>query len=291
MRMTLIERINSDFKNKNGVYYLIEPVHNSFEDIYMKVRKAEGRIYNDDEVKHLPEIENSHRYFNEWRMRKKSMMMLLDYFEAKTKNKTVLEPGCGNGWLSNKLAGLGFSEVISLDVNITELEQAARVFPGKDNLIFVYGDIFGLPPFPPGSRQNGTRQDAVGGDTHARRSHGAGGEGGYKFDYIVLSSVIAYFKDLNTLIDSLLNKLNAGGEIHIIDSPFYEDKVKARERLIEYYSELGFGEMTEYYHPHSFEDLKGFNYSTLHNPHTVSNRIKRLLDSSLPPFHWIKITH
>jgi SAM-dependent methyltransferase len=196
--------------------------------------------------------------------------MLSKYLNSKPKDKTLLEPGCGNGWLSNKLAGLGFSEVIGLDVNITELEQAARVFSGKDNLIFVYGDIFSLP--------------LSGGD---RRTYGAS-EGG--LDFIILSSVIAYFKDLNALINSLLNKLNANGEIHIIDSPFYKNTSAARERSIKYYTELGLPEMAELYYHYSLDDLKGYNHSILYDPDTLVNKIKRKLNASLPPFYRVKIT-
>jgi len=263
--MTIIEQIKKDFKSENGVYYLEKP-ERSFEDIYIKVRNAEGRLYKDSEVKLLLDADKTHRHYKEWQIRKCSLKMLSAYLDIKPKNKTVSELGCGNGWLSNKLAELGFSEVIGLDVNVTELEQAARVFSDRQNLLFVYGK----PTLNLSLSQKGTAE-------------------AFKFDYIILSSVIAYFKDLPGLIDLLLNMLNDGGEIHITDSPFYTDTNKARERSIKYYNELGFTEMSEHYYHHSLDDLKKFKFSILYNPVSVINKIKRALSSPIPPFHWIRI--
>lgn len=255
--MTLIEQIKSNFKNKNGVYYLTEP-DNAFEDIYINVRKAEGRIYNDSQVKLLPDINSSHKYYNEWMIRKRSMKMLTFYLDSMPKSKTLLELGCGNGWLTSKLAELDFDEVVGMDVNIPELEQAASVFSERANLLFAHGNIC---------------------------------IAGLKFDYIVASSVIAYFENLKSLIDSLLTKLNTNGEIHIIDSPLYSDTVSARERSLKYYNELGYPEMSEYYHHHSPEDLKTYNCTFLYDANSLTNKIKRRLNSALSPFSWIRITH
>jgi len=259
--MVLINQIRSSINPVNGVYYLEKPGL-SFEDIYINVRKAEGRLYNDEDVKNLPEINNSHRYYKEWLIRKNSAVKLVKYLGKKQGNKTLLELGCGNGWLSSKLAEHGFSEVIGLDVNITELEQAARVFHDKTNLILVYGNVLNIP---------------------------ASIRNFFKFDYIILAGVIAYFAEPALLIDSLLNKLNDSGEIHIIDSPFYTNKDEAKKRTIKYYDRLGIPEMSKRYHHHSLHDLEIFNCSILYNPNTIINKIKRQFDKTLSPFPWVKI--
>jgi ubiquinone/menaquinone biosynthesis C-methylase UbiE len=162
--------------------------------------------------------------------------MLIDYLKSKDRTKTILECGCGNGWLTNKLSEIEISEVIGLDINVNELEQAARVFGVKSNILFIYGDIFKM---------------------------------NLKCDYMILSGAIAYFNDLKKLLASLLNKLNPGGEIHIIDSPLYKDNSDAKARTAKHFKALDVPEMINYYHHHSFNDLKEFQYDVLYNPFSL----------------------
>jgi len=253
--MALIELIKKDFKSESGVYYLDDDRYD-FEDIYLKVRNAEGRTYSDSELLMLPDIDPRHTHYNEWLIRKNMCRRLLNYLNRKTGSKTILELGCGNGWLSNRLAGLWLSDVIGLDVNTAELRQAARVFSGKHNLLFACGNVFNLK---------------------------------LNFDYIILPGVIAYFNDLQKLIKTLTDRLNTGGELHILDSPFYSDTNAARIRSAEYYSKLGFPEMANHYHHHTIDDLEKFSFKILYNPRSLFNRIKRKVNRSRSPFHWVMI--
>jgi ubiquinone/menaquinone biosynthesis C-methylase UbiE len=93
--------------------------------------------------------------------------MLIDYLSLNSNEKKIAEIGCGNGWLTNKLSKIKNSEIIGIDVNIHELEQAAKIFAGNSNAAFVYADVFKMD---------------------------------LKFDYIVLAGVVAYFKDFKELI-------------------------------------------------------------------------------------------
>lgn len=256
--MKLIEQIKTDFKQVNGVYYeeISLPPNKAFEDIYIKLRNAEGRLYNDSEVKELPDVPTGHRYYTEWQIRKKSLRMLIDYLNSKPEPKTILEMGCGNGWLTNKLSEIKNSEVVGLDINVQELEQAVRVFGEKPALLFINADIFKIP---------------------------------WKFDYIMLSGVIAYFNDLKKLLSRLLEKINPGGEIHIIDSPLYKESSDAKARSKEHFENLGVPEMINCYHHHRFDELKEFNYEVLYNPNSFVNRVRRFLNPEGTPFYWIKI--
>ncbi len=245
--------IKNDFKQINGVIYINEP-NGKFEDIYFKLREAEGRIYTDTELKLLPHIPKSHKYYNEWQIRKKSSESLIDSIGRN--QKSIMDLGCGNGWLTNNLAMLN-NDVIGVDLNIRELEQASRVFGGKENITFVYGNVFDL---------------------------------NLKFDYIILAGVIAYFHDLNKLIIKLISCLNQNGEIHIIDSPFYKNLAAPEQNSFEYFTNLGFEEMSKYYHHHSLNELQNFNYHILYNPNKFLNKIKRKIGFNMLPFHWIKIT-
>ena len=62
---------NESIYELNRVFYLNEPTDENYktENCYLKIREKEGRIYSDDEVKMLPEIRNSHKYFSEWNIR------------------------------------------------------------------------------------------------------------------------------------------------------------------------------------------------------------------------------
>ncbi len=53
----------------------------------------------------------------------------------------ILELGCGNGWLSHLLSQSLQRDVCGIDVNRTELTQAARMFGHDQRLSFIAADI------------------------------------------------------------------------------------------------------------------------------------------------------
>ncbi len=248
-------------RNIEGVVYLSE-LKGSFEGIYSKLRKSEGREYDDAAVKNLPLIEKNHRHFNEWKIRDRSSEMLCTYIGKQNTSKKILELGCGNGWLTKRLSEIENTEVWGLDVNTAELRQAARVFCSKENIVFACGDIFKI-------------------DTEKLK---------VKFDYIIMPAVLAYFAEPAKLIEHLREFLNPGGEMHIIDSPFYNDPGAARGRSQKYFESLGCGEMIKYYHHHNLDVLSEFEYKILYDPGKIFNRFKRFISSADSPFYWIKIT-
>ena len=158
------------------------------ETTYLAVREKEERILTDSEVAQLPFLKTK-----EWPIRKKSCSRFISYLNTKEKPLNILDLGCGNGWFSNQLASVSPNHfVIGLDLNSIELEQATRVFK-KKNLQFVYGDIFKTKPLLL-----------------------------EKFDIIILNGVIQYFPDFDIVMTTLQSFLKPKGEIHILDSPFYE---------------------------------------------------------------------
>ncbi|RLD59215.1 MAG: hypothetical protein DRJ05_06755, partial [Bacteroidetes bacterium] len=195
---------------------------------------------------------------DEWEMRNRSAKRVMEYFQKK-QNAAILDLGCGNGWFSAMLANSCNCDVVGVDLNFTELKQAARVFE-KSNLNFVYADVFDWPKI------NGL------------------------FDFVTINAAIQYFPDFGKLMERLFFLLKDGGEVHIIDSPFYkkEDVEAAKERSQKYYSEMGFGEMADNYFHHPFEVLEGFDFDILYKPGeiTIFNRIFKRKDI---PFPWIRI--
>ncbi len=247
-------KMNLDvFQKVNNVYYLSEKSL-EFSDLYTKVRDKEQRILTDSEVATLPFLKN-HKLSNEWELRQQSTRRFLSYLNKKNTPLTILDLGCGNGWFSNAIATASTqNNVLGLDLNVSELEQASRVFK-QDNLQFAYGNIFEI---------NLTLDS--------------------KFDIITLNACVQYFPDFRLLFSKLKTFLKPQGEIHIIDSPFYDtSEIKsAKQRTENYYKELGFPEMTEHYFHHSKNDISSFQ--TLYHP-TRSFLSKLFKKDS--PFSWI----
>src|SRR5688572_28959283 len=113
----------------------------TFENLYVQLPKKEQRFYTDEEVRKLPQIAATHPHFKEWLLREKTCKRLIKYMNKKGKPLNILEIGCGNGWLSAQLAKNTSGQVVGMDINKEELNQAGRVFGKISNLNFIEGDI------------------------------------------------------------------------------------------------------------------------------------------------------
>jgi SAM-dependent methyltransferase len=228
-----------------------------FEKKYITIRNLENRLYTDAELARLPDLPAEHPHCKEWQLRKQMLHRLCRYLAKRSNATEILEIGCGNGWLAHHLAETPGTLVTGLDINFTELQQAARVFSGDPNLCFVHGDI---------------------------RS---GILAGRRFDIIIFSASIEYFSSLKRIILTCLDYLNADGEIHIVDTRFYgiAHIEWARKKTRAYYSSFGYPEMADHHFHYSLNDLKSFHYSVLYDPDAVRRRFIR--NKSL--CHWIRI--
>jgi ubiquinone/menaquinone biosynthesis C-methylase UbiE len=231
--------------------------NNDKEQLYLELRKKEGRFYPDNIIKILPFVNSNHPLYKEWKVRAASFEKLKSYLLKKNKPLHILDLGCGNGWMSNALTTISNSSVVGVDLNIAELEQASRVFGQNEKLQFIYGDIF---------------QDV----------------GEQNFDIIVCAASIQYFPDLSLLIKQLLNLLNSGGEVHFTDSPFYfeKEKLKAKERSRNYFKNLCFEEMSKYYYHHTWEELNEFSHQII-KPSVIQRTLNKITGQA--SFHWIII--
>jgi len=230
---------------------------NQFEETYLALRRKEGRIYSDEEVKWLPTVDTSHPYFAEWRIRKHSCDKLTRYLHNKKQSLEILEVGCGNGWLCYQLSKIEHSKVTGIDINKMELKQAQRIFGKIDNLELLLAEIA---------------------DERIQSR---------KFDIIIFAASIQYFPSFDEIISPCLQRLNANGEIHILDSHFYSDsgRVAAKNRSEEYFQSMGFSEMTQHYFHHGMEQLKKYDFKMLNNP----SRMRRIFRIDKSPFPWICI--
>ncbi len=224
-------------------YWSDPEVHETFQTVYLRARRSEGRILPDAEVAILPHVALGHPHLDEWQVRKHSTGSLFAYLASQHRPIRLLDLGCGNGWLSHRLSTIEQSQVDAVDINKVELSQAVTVFGHKENLRFVFGDIF------------------EGILLHKR------------YDYIVLASAIQYFESLPHLLEQLLEPLKPDGEIHILDSPIYavSEVRRARERTEAYYQSIGIPEMAGFYHHHAADALRMYRPSFLYKP----SRIRR----------------
>ncbi|WP_259068667.1 class I SAM-dependent methyltransferase [Mucilaginibacter sp. X4EP1] len=228
----------------------------AFEKLYLKVRDHEKRGISDEQLQQLPDIDTSHIHYTEWQVRKRSSERLKTYLKKQKRPLNVLEIGCGNGWLCSKLADIPNTNVTGLDINITEIDQAKRVFK-KLNLEFVASE------FKPGLfKQN--------------------------FDIILFAASLPYFKNLDEILNNSLISLADNGEIHILDTHFYEsDGVNgAIERMENYYTAMGFPEMSACYYHYTLNDIQQFNPEILVNPRSFFNKIIKK-----EPFYWLTISN
>jgi len=235
----------------------IHSISVDLEQFYIQVRQKEGRLYSDEELLRLPKVLSAHPHYKEWQLRKQSCNRLINYLRGKQQPLEILEIGCGNGWLSRQLTTIAGSKVIGSDIIFTELQQAAKVFHDVPNLHFICGD---------------TESEVF---------------ENMKFDIILFAAAVQYFPSLPEIINTALHLLNPGGELHIIDSPFYKknESLTAKKRTEAYYRQMGFPEMARRYFHHTFEELDLFSYSILYKPNPFAGIIFR----NSNPFTWVCI--
>jgi len=232
-------------------------ISDNFEEKYISLREKENRLYTDEQVEWLPEIEPSHPHYKEWETRKNSCHKMIQYLRNKKIELNILEVGCGNGWLCHQLSKIPGSNVAGVDINKTELDQAKRVFDHIERVEFFYGGI-----------------------NHEKIRN-------EKFDTIVFAASIQYFSSLDGIIPAAVQLLSRGGEIHILDSHFYKSSEieAARKRSFDYYQSLQSAEMSEHYFHHCIDELDEYDHKILYNPDLLRNRFMK----NKNPFHWICI--
>lgn len=237
---------------EKGVYYLTPPKA-PFEAEYLAVRKKEDRVPTDDLVRKLPFVPSSHPHFREWQLRSDTLTRF-QTFLRKLPQRHILDIGCGNGWFSYQMSQCGHS-ITGLDVGKTELEQAARCFSGEQ-IRFICCNAWNLLPEA-------------------------------EFDLITFNASIQYFELTPDFWNSLYRLLKPGGEIHILDSPFYlpEELNAARKRSTEYFLHMQQPNAQLYYFHPLFQQLPE-SKRILYRPNKWLRKVLR----NRSPFFWISVS-
>jgi len=246
---------NTSFESIDGV--LVSMATRSkfahFEEQYLAVRDKEKRILNLDEIRNLPFVSPSSPDHLLWKIRRKNLSRFFKYISAK-KGLNILDVGCGNGFFSNAMQQKG-NYVTGLDVNFTELKQAAAAFP-LSGVKWICADIL---------------NDALPKE---------------KYELITFCCSFQYFGEPELILERCKQILSPGGEIHIIDSPFYTEQSwsEAKTNSEKYYQQMGVGSMSSYYFHHTLDVFKNFNYSVLYRPKKL---LAKLFNDS--PFLWLVV--
>lgn len=258
---SLRQQIKKHFSQWQENLYCQDPAWKQlqFENAYLELRGKENRLYPDDVVRRLPRYTGDDRLAGEWKLREQSMQKILKYLGSRSSSGTILEIGCGNGWLSNQLARHTGREVLGVDINKTEIQQAARLFNDSPNLTFLLGEFTAVALLE------------------------------RRFDAIILASSIQYFENIDKLIDTLLRMITDNGEIHIVDSPIYsQDEIRrARERSEKYFRNLDSNLEAFYFH-HSWNSFEKFKLSIRYKPSIFSGFWKKF-GVRILPFPWLVI--
>lgn len=243
--------------NTNGVFVSPLTLKNfaDFETNYVSARTKEKRILSIEQIQKLPNVDPDYIHYKEWEIRKKNIQRFLNYLSKKKKALRILDIGCGNGFFTHMMSK--DHTVVGLDVNLTELKQAAEAFPNS-GIHWYCLDI--LSEHLPENR----------------------------FDLITFCASFQYFKNPKALLLKCSELLTKDGEIHIIDSPFYaEDAVEqARQNSLSYYRTLQTEAMTQYYKHNTYSILSPYPYEFLYKPVSFLPQFLRRKDS---PFPWIRI--
>jgi ubiquinone/menaquinone biosynthesis C-methylase UbiE len=234
----------------------VQTADEALEEMYIAIREKEGRIYTDKQVAQLPHIDVGHRFYKEWKIRQRSSERLVTYLEEMHRPLNILEIGCGNGWLTAKLAGITHAKVTGLDPNRIEIEQARRVFK-KANLQFIHKGF---------SR--------------------AAFDGKAKFDVIIFAASLQYFPSLKEVLADAFALLSQDGQVHVMDTPFYQkdEAEMSALRCRKYYEDMGFATMADHYYHHLLSKLHAFKHKILFDPRGFWNRL-----SKKDVFYWIML--
>ena len=243
----------------NGVINISE-IDQQLEKMFLQLNKIQNRLYPDEEVKLLPFASKLNPHKEEWYLRTQNFLRFKNYLSKRKSGLSILDLGCGNGWLASKILNEQNHNFYCVDINLNQLQQGAKLF-SSTNVKFIYADLFSVK-FPRSS-----------------------------FDLIVLNSSVQYFQDLRILMRELFYLLTPYGEIHIFDSTFYkeEEVVFVKNKMIRYYELLGFPQMKERIFFHTYKMLNNFNHKFLYDPRTILNKLFNVAFSKDSAYPWIVI--
>jgi SAM-dependent methyltransferase len=230
-------------------------------EAYRRAREAEGRLLDDDLIARLPSLPATHPLAGEWALRGQTAARFLSWLSGTPAPRTLLDIGCGTGWLTAAAARVPGSRAVGVDVDGPELEQARRVFGGPRGPVYVAGvaETFDAGELAP--------------------------------DVVVLASVIQYLADPAAVVGHLLAACRPGGSVHVLDSPLYRpaEVAAAAARTAAHYARIGLPELAAAYHHHGLGTFAGLAPVVVRaRPAAWRQRLAARLGRPISPFPWLR---
>lgn len=254
---TLIDRKYLTCENNHvygfdeNVFVLLDAAQKAYIDTFTnrlhEIRKREKFHHiKPDDYCTLPFTDNK-EFKNEWRLRRFSLKILKTLLEGR-KIKTVLEIGPYNGWLSNRLAGMGF-DVTAIDYFADDLDglKAARYYKNKWSCVQM--DLRDISPVKS------------------------------KFDLVVINHALQFFNNYRETIERSKEILGNGGLLILLGLPFFhnpDEKITAIKENAKYYKDK-YGFQIELY-PDTFKGFLDLNdYAVIKETGVILKKYPQLL--------------
>lgn len=176
---------------------------------YTRIRHAEGRGHDDSGYyRALPACPANDPLAGQWRIRQRSFLALRALLARDPgAGARVLDLGAGCGWLSHRLAQLGFRPC-AIDINLDESDglRACRHYGVRFPCIeSTFDDL----PLAAGS-----------------------------VDVVIFNASLHYSTDLERTVREAMRVLRPGGRLVILDSPIYHDKASGRQMIVEQHADF-----------------------------------------------------
>ena len=204
-------------KNENGIFRCMSPEFEKKLEEYLPVfedmRTKEGKApsFNPEEYPLLPYLESVKNDF-EWKFRRQGMDILTKMLPSEPQQ--ILEIGAWNGWLSNRLAGMGH-DVIAVDYFADKKDGLGAKSFYKNDWIALQTDI----------AETGIFNDKV-------------------FDIIIVNHGLQFFTDPLNYLENLKPLMKPGGRIICLGLSFYKNssgkKHKVEKFSADHFRKYGF---------------------------------------------------
>jgi 2-polyprenyl-3-methyl-5-hydroxy-6-metoxy-1,4-benzoquinol methylase len=201
---------------QNGVWQALpkerQRYYAQFVSDYEQIRRAEGRgSDSSDYYLALPYRDLSGQNQSQWSIRARTFRYLSKWILPQLKtsarpNPRVLDVGAGNGWLSHRLASMGFRPVaIDLLINDRDGLGAAKHF------------INHLPTMFPRIQAESTHLPFASG----------------QFDAVIFNASFHYAESYSDVVSEAVRCLKPGGMIIVADSPRYRKESSGEQMVAE----------------------------------------------------------
>lgn len=206
------------YRRKGGIWQFLPPgleqAYHQFMQEYQAVRAAEGRGATDPAYyRDLPFRDRTGRFDSDWEIRARSFRALvraviLPLEKQAGRALKILDLGAGNGWLSYRLARRGHS-LAAIDLHTDPLDGLGAHVHYDAAFLPIQGDFNHLPFV-----EN-------------------------QADLAIFNASFHYSTDYGCSLSATLRALHPGGQVVILDTPFYHDgrsgaaMVREREALFQ----------------------------------------------------------